>query len=165
MATFEFVVPLLKPAEGGYVNDPDDRGGETNGGISKNAFPNLDVKNLTESERLKIYREKFWDYYRLGEIKSQLIANQIFILIINGNPLSIGKAIQKGVNRAGLRIPVDGVLGSQTIAAINTLPESNLSNCICLEAIRRYNTIADNDDSQKKFLVGWIRRALSCLAN
>ena len=33
--------------EGGYVNDPDDPGGETKYGISKKAFPKEDIKNLT----------------------------------------------------------------------------------------------------------------------
>ena len=43
---FEIVNHTLEE-EGGYVNDPTDKGGETNFGISKRAYPNLDVFNLT----------------------------------------------------------------------------------------------------------------------
>lgn len=46
--------------EGGYVNHPDDPGGETKYGISKRSYPNLDIKNLTESEAIAIYYEDFW---------------------------------------------------------------------------------------------------------
>lgn len=47
--------------EGGYVNDPDDPGGETNFGISKRSFPDVDIKNLTKDEAKEIYREHFWN--------------------------------------------------------------------------------------------------------
>lgn len=47
--------------EGGYVNDPDDPGGETKWGISKRAHPDADIKNLTEAEAAVIYAKNYWD--------------------------------------------------------------------------------------------------------
>lgn len=47
--------------EGGYVNDPDDPGGETKWGISKRAYPNLDIKNLTPEAAASIYAKDYWD--------------------------------------------------------------------------------------------------------
>ncbi len=47
--------------EGGYVFDPLDPGGETNFGISKRAYPMLDVKSLTREEAADIYRHDYWD--------------------------------------------------------------------------------------------------------
>lgn len=47
--------------EGGYVNDPNDKGGETKYGISKRAYPNLDIKGLTLDEAKTIYRRDYWD--------------------------------------------------------------------------------------------------------
>ncbi len=44
------------PHEGGYTNDPRDPGGETNWGISKRAYPNLDIKNLAMEEAKRIYK-------------------------------------------------------------------------------------------------------------
>jgi len=46
--------------EGGYVNDPDDPGGETKWGISKRAYPNLDIKNLTDDVAANIYYTDYW---------------------------------------------------------------------------------------------------------
>lgn len=47
--------------EGGYVNDPDDPGGETKWGISKKSYPDLDIKNLTPMQALEIYSRDYWD--------------------------------------------------------------------------------------------------------
>ena len=44
---YHIVNDYFIPNEGGYNNDKDDSGGETNMGISKNTYPNEDIKNLT----------------------------------------------------------------------------------------------------------------------
>ena len=47
--------------KGGYVNNPADPGGETKWGISKRAYPNLDIKNLTPEQACDIYSHDYWD--------------------------------------------------------------------------------------------------------
>ena len=44
----------------GYVNNPNDPGGETKYGISKRAYPNVDIKGLTLDGALDIYRHDYW---------------------------------------------------------------------------------------------------------
>lgn len=46
--------------EDGYVYNPIDKGGETNYGISKRWYPNLDIKNLTVTQASKIYYQDYW---------------------------------------------------------------------------------------------------------
>lgn len=48
------------PREGGYVNDPDDPGGETKWGVSKRYHPNEDIQNLTPQRAAEIYYEEYW---------------------------------------------------------------------------------------------------------
>lgn len=46
--------------EGGYVKDPHDPGGETNMGISKRSYPDLDIARLTRAEAVAIYQSDYW---------------------------------------------------------------------------------------------------------
>lgn len=58
--SFDTEVQKILRREGGYVNNPNDRGGETNFGISSKANPDVDVKNLTEEQAVELYRERYW---------------------------------------------------------------------------------------------------------
>ena len=51
---------LIDNWEGGYVNDPDDPGGETKYGISKRSYPTLDIRDLTKDQAIAIYYRDFW---------------------------------------------------------------------------------------------------------
>lgn len=53
----------LLVVEGGYVNDPNDPGGETKYGISKRSYPHVDIKNLTEDDARKIFVEDYFNPY------------------------------------------------------------------------------------------------------
>lgn len=57
---FDTLVTKVLRREGGYVNNPADRGGETNLGISQRANPDIDVRNLTEAQARQIYYERYW---------------------------------------------------------------------------------------------------------
>lgn len=46
--------------EGGYVNNPDDPGGETKYGISKRSYPDLDIRNLSPEMAAEIYYRDYW---------------------------------------------------------------------------------------------------------
>jgi len=57
---FERCFNFIQRWEGGYSNDPDDPGGETNFGISKRSHPLLDIANLTEEDAHTVYRDEYW---------------------------------------------------------------------------------------------------------
>lgn len=54
--------------EGGYVNDPNDPGGETKYGVSKRAYPDIDIKNLTLEGAKAIYLRDYWSPLRLDRL-------------------------------------------------------------------------------------------------
>lgn len=58
---FKVAMAFVRKWEGGYVNDPDDPGGETKYGISKRAYPNEDIKNLTRERAEFLYKRDYWD--------------------------------------------------------------------------------------------------------
>lgn len=81
MADFEIAVELVLNHEGGYTPGlPDDPGGETNFGISKRAFPDLDIKNLTEQQAKDIYKQQYWSF---DEITDQSVANCLLDCAVN----------------------------------------------------------------------------------
>lgn len=59
---FARCMPFIFESEGGYVNDPKDPGGETKYGISKKAWPNVDIRNLSKEEAAVIYYRHYWFY-------------------------------------------------------------------------------------------------------
>jgi lysozyme family protein len=58
---FDACISFVITQEGGYVNDPADPGGETKFGISKRAYPAVDIAALTVDEAKAIYRRDYWD--------------------------------------------------------------------------------------------------------
>ena len=64
---FEHAMEYVFEAEGGYVNDENDLGGETKYGISKRAHPDEDIKNLTKDRAREIYKEEYWDKVVTGK--------------------------------------------------------------------------------------------------
>lgn len=60
MENWEKAVEFILSKEGGYVNDPKDPGGETNFGISKRKFPEIDIKSLTRESAKELYKRVYW---------------------------------------------------------------------------------------------------------
>jgi len=65
---FNLAVDFVLKHEGGYSNDPNDPGGETNFGISKRYHPDVDVKNLTVEGAEQIYKAQYWDAYHCDDL-------------------------------------------------------------------------------------------------
>ena len=66
---FERCFVFVLRHEGGYVNDPRDPGGETKYGISKRAYPLLNIKNLSIEDAKMIYRKDYWDRAGCGTLE------------------------------------------------------------------------------------------------
>ena len=79
---FEPAVELILKHEGGYVNHPDDPGGETNFGIAKRSYPNLEIDKLSEDDAKRIYKEDYWDKVR-GDQLHPAVALMVFDTAVN----------------------------------------------------------------------------------
>lgn len=115
--------------EGGYVNDPHDAGGETKYGISKRAYPNEDIKNLTLERAGELYKKDYWDKIGADRLDDGLDC-AVFDCAVN-----------MGVGRA-----------KQFLARASTWVEFNE------ERREYYKGIVASKPSQSKFIKGWMNR-------
>ncbi|MDZ7804703.1 glycoside hydrolase family 108 protein [Thiohalophilus sp.] len=106
--------------EGGYVNDPQDPGGETKYGISRRAHPGIDIKNLTVDEATELYRIDYWDAYRCGELPPAF-GLFLFDSVVQHRPGDAVKILQRAIGTT-----VDGDIGPKTIAATHAAGEYHL---------------------------------------
>lgn len=107
---------LLMINEGGYVNDPNDSGGQTKYGISKKAYPDLDIKNLTIAQAMEIYHKDYWDRCKCDYIPDALSV-AVFDFAVNSGVKTAIKKLQ-----IALGVKADGIIGNQTVGACNRLP-------------------------------------------
>ena len=89
MTNFDSAVAFVLKEEGGYVNNPNDPGGETNFGISKRAYPEVDIAGLTADTAAEIYRRDYWD--KLGDMEGLPAGLAL---------LALDCAVNQGVGRA-----------------------------------------------------------------
>lgn len=155
MINFKIAIEKLLRNEGGYVNDPDDPGGETNFGICKRSFPELDIRNLTESDAKNIYRVNYWNVLRCDEIKRRDLARQIFDFGVNAGVSKSTETIQKLLGD----VRIDGKMGRKTIASINSFKGGDLFLMFILSRIRFYMKLA-RKTHMRKFLYAWIKRTI-----
>lgn len=70
--SFDQAFNLVVGVEGKYSNDPRDPGGETQYGISKRAYPQLDIANLTLGAAKEIYLRDYWRACKCDELPKDI---------------------------------------------------------------------------------------------
>lgn len=187
MARFETAYEkFVKPWEGGYANVADDKGGETYAGISRKFFPTWSgwsvIDEIKKTRTIKhneiipaltdkvtnFYRLAFWDKYNFSSIIDQNVANILFDWLVNsgGNAAGTTGAETFGVDEIlnrdfGKKLPIDRVIDSATIKAINSVNAKQLYDTIKVEREKFYRSLVAKDSSQAKFLQGWLNRLTS----
>ncbi len=154
MTTFERAIEFVLSHEGGYSNDPRDPGGETNFGISKRAFPDVDIKGLTREAAIELYRVNYWEKCRCGDFPPQM-GVLLFDTAVNQGP---GQAIR--ILQRAIGVTVDSIIGEQTLAAVKTVP---LQSIVTDFVARRALAYAQNENV-KVYGLGWFRRLAQCHA-
>ena len=174
MADFTQAFQLVVAHEGGYVNDPDDPGGETYKGVARKinskwegwttvdmlrrqaGFPaNLDKDVALQEAVTDFYRVVFWDKMKGDQIDDQTVANSIFDFAVNAG-LSTSVSLAQMVVNVG----ADGVIGSQSLTAINSYDPDHFLASFTVAKIARYISIVKKRPTSRKYLYGWVCRAL-----
>jgi lysozyme family protein len=157
--------------EGGYVNDPDDPGGETKFGISKRQYPDLDIPNLTLEQAKEIYYRDYWqalllDYFN-GSRAGERVAREIFDTAVNLGVRGAAYIAQRAVNflsqgdLRGEKITEDGMMGPITLAAIGNWcirDAEALFKVLNGFQFMYYHRVIIRDPAKGKYAHGWMRR-------
>jgi lysozyme family protein len=149
--SFELAFEHVIGHEGGYVNDPRDPGGETKFGISKRAYPNEDIKNLTKERAFELYRADYWSRIRGDELPHG-IAVCLFDYAVNSGITQAVKTLQRA-----LGVTVDGDFGPATLAALKARTARSLIVDFQAERLLFLTRL----DTFQTYGRGWTRRVIS----
>lgn len=185
MANIDKLLPYILKWEGGFVNDPLDKGGATNKGVTiatwrqcgydKTGDGKIDVDDLRlisdADVRDRVLRPHYWNRWKADDIKSQKVAN-ILVDWVWGSGLNGIKYPQKI-----LGVTADGIVGPKTLAAVNNANPDKLFDSIYKERETFLRNIVDKSvaayekkigrkasdselirNTQKRFLKGWLNR-------
>ena len=154
--TFDEIIDHVLESEGGYVNDKHDAGGETNLGISKKAYPDLDIKNLTIEHAKQIYYEDYWAPSKAEQLPNQL-REVYFDMVVNFGRRGAARVLQEACNgKNTYKIKEDGKVGAATIGACKNLEPDRLR----AYRVLKFAKIVIKKPTQEKFWFGWFRRAI-----
>ena len=165
--TFDEIIEEVLEAEGGFVNDPDDKGGATNFGVTQQSYSNFlgspasvdDVRNMTREEAKECYKKDFWIPAKVDRLPYNL-KHLYFDMVVNMGRRNAGKILQQAVNtkKNSAVLDVDGIIGSGSLSQI---PDLTLNDVLVERAMFFANNCFDGSrfakrTRQNKFLRGWI---------
>lgn len=174
MADFTQAFRLTIAHEGGYVNDPDDPGGETYKGVARkihskwDGWPTIDMLkrqagfpgNLDKDAELQeaitdFYRVNFWDRVKGDNITDQKVAESIFDFAVNA-----GVGTSASLAQLVVETKTDGVIGQESIDKINAFDTEHFLAAFTVAKIARYVNIVKKRPTSRKYFYGWVIRAL-----
>ncbi len=166
--SFERALTMILKHEGGYSDNPADRGGPTKQGVTQRVYdtwrmtggkPVRSVRGIDGSEVSAIYLQNYW------------IPANCDLLPDNLALVHFDSAVNHGVKRAIKFLQLatganpDGVFGPATQAAITTtmgkLSEHIVIGLYLAEREDFYDEIVARDPTQSLFLRGWKNRIAS----
>lgn len=167
---FSEVVSVVLGFEGGYSNNPNDKGGATNLGITAGTLASAykdglvkhnDVKKLTRAEAVTIYRVRYWDACKCDKMPAPL-DGLMFDMAVNHGCGGAGKILQRTLNAVmGRHLTEDGAIGPGTLKSLEKYltmgSAATLARQVMLFRVKFYIDIVNNNSSQKTFFWGWLR--------
>jgi lysozyme family protein len=159
---FGRIYEIVMKYEGGYVNHPNDPGGETYKGISRRAHPNWEGWKLIDQNRpvpeglvRSFYYEQFWKPLRCDEMPAP-VGEYLFDFAVNTGIRQAVRTIQAAVG-----VATDGILGPITMGTILRSDARILMYELLARRIDFYVTITIQRRRQfEVFFLGWIRRTI-----
>lgn len=152
--------------EGGFVDDPIDRGGRTNMGITQKFLDTYkrkaginvdDVKDLTKKDAIALYKAE-WDRRGFGLLDNTDVLKLVYDFSVNSGPQTAIVYLQKILNKKGHKLTEDGYIGTKTNQAVNAVDEKWLKRELQKSRAEHCDGIVDRRPEQKRFIDGWFYR-------
>lgn len=150
--------------EGGFVDNPADKGGPTNFGITAATLGDSrrlgriatadEVKALTVEEARAILLNRYIIKPGYDGIASEVLRACIVDAAVNHGPMVSTRLLQHV-----LGVREDGVLGPQTLGTLNLLDGLKTARRFLAERVRFYGRLISGRPSQATFAAGWLNRA------
>ncbi|WP_333883895.1 glycoside hydrolase family 108 protein [Sphingobium yanoikuyae] len=177
MATINGIIEEVLAKEGGYVNDPRDRGGETNFGLTiatarANGYTGP-MKDLTRDFARGVYNKQYVEAPGFDKIAaiSPSIGAELVDTGVNMGPKVAAQFLQRalnGLNNQGkdyADLLVDGSAGQKTRDALAAFlkkrgAEGERRLLALLNALQgeRYLSLSEGRSANEAFLFGWLAR-------
>ena len=145
------------PNEGGYNNDPDDTGGETNMGIAKKAHENEDILNMTRERANAIYYRDYYNWNGLNKLPYPIRG----FVVDYGLPTRPQLAVET-VHKVLDLPPQSNIIGPETLGKFENYTEEDYNNFLeryRAEMKNHFREVAQRNPQKRKFLNGWLNRA------
>lgn len=171
----QFLVELIS-REGGYVNNPNDRGGATKYGITEAVARSHgykgNMKDLPMDLAKDIYRKQYWIQPRFDQINTinPVVAEELLDTGVNCGVAFAKPTLQRSLNLLNNQgkggwpdLAVDGIYGPATLNALKTYlskrgkeGERVLLRTLNILQGERYISICERNPIQEQFFYGWI---------
>ena len=142
--------------EGGYVNHPEDPGGETNLGVTKRVYQEWggtkDMKDLTFDDVAPIYRKNYWDKMKCDDLPSGLDLC-VFDFGVNAGPGRAAKYLQTLIGTVA-----DGGIGPNTLAKLKEYTDETGVKETITNYQNERQSYYEKLSTFKTFGRGWTRR-------
>jgi lysozyme family protein len=143
--------------EGGFSNDKADSGGATRFGVTEAVARRAGYRGAMSELPLdlaqRIYRAEYWDAIRADDLPATL-RYPVFDAAVNSG---VGQAVKWLQRAAGVKD--DGVIGPQTLAAVNQLDASAVRMRMLSARLRLMASLP----SWPAFSRGWVNRICSLM--
>lgn len=160
---FSLALSIVLEYEGGGITHKHEKdpGGLTKWGISKKAYPHLDIQNLTLDQASDIYFDDYWEPIWADKLPIG-VALCMFDTAVNMGLSSSVKMIQRVVG-----VDDDGIMGPITCNSIRARAkrsEQELIKDFIAQRVIEYNKRIKRNDDLEVFQRGWFRRSIDvCL--
>lgn len=148
MTDFETAIDRVLGHEGGYSNDSNDPGGETNWGISKRSYPTVNIATLTRDTAKEFYYRDFWVPV-VALIKDRALQYQMLDAAINHGMGNAVRMLQRAVDAND-----DGHWGNESKVALALLDPADVQILFIAERLEFFTRLK----TFPNFGRGWARR-------